>query len=92
MKNHWSPQSSFSSPLVFDSVEIKYYFPLLIDSNSAGTVDYDAYMITKINHSINHVFKSITIQKLNSQYHICELEKTQLLKITVQALISLVKF
>ena len=36
-------QQSMSSALVFDSVKNKYCPPRLSDSNSFGTVDYDAH-------------------------------------------------
>ena len=35
-------QQSTSSPFVFDSVKIKYYFSTLNDANSFSTVDYGA--------------------------------------------------
>ena len=53
-------QQSMYSPLVLDYVKNKYYFPLLNDSNSFGTVDKDAHMNAKIDSSINLVFKSDT--------------------------------
>ena len=55
-----------SLPLVFDSVKNFCYFSPLNDSNSFGTVDYDAQINTKMNYSINHVFKSMSIQELNT--------------------------
>ena len=73
-------QQPMSSPLVFDSVKIKSYFPPMNDSNSFGTVDYRAQINANIDDSINHVFKSISIQELNTLHNICDLERTQLLK------------
>ena len=65
---------SMLSPLVFESVNNKDYFSLLIDSNSFGTVNCDAHIKTKTEYSINHVFKSKTFPELNTLHHICEPE------------------
>ena len=40
-------RQSISSPLLFDSVKNKIHYPPLKDSNSFGTVDYDAHINTK---------------------------------------------
>ena len=45
------------------------------------TIDYDAHINTKIDHTINHVFRSLTVQELNALHTICELERIQLLTI-----------
>ena len=74
-------QKLTSSPLVCDSVEFEYIFPPFNDSNSFGTVHYDAHIITKTDYSNNNVFKSMTIQELNTLYQISELERTHLLAI-----------
>ena len=67
-----------SSPLVFDSVKKnRYNFPQLNHSNSFGTVDYDAPFYTKIDFSINHIFKYMTVQKLSALHHTCEFERTK---------------
>ena len=50
-------------------------------SNYFATIDYDAHFNTKIDFTINHVFKSLTVQELNTLHAVCELEKTQLLTI-----------
>ena len=72
-----------NSPLVFDSVKNKGFFPPLnsLLPTSFGTVEYDAHIKAKIEHSINHVFNSKNIQQLIELHHICELERTQLLTI-----------
>ena len=36
---------------------------------------------TKIDFTMNHVFKSMTVQELNTLHTVCELERTQLLTI-----------
>ena len=41
------------------------------DSNSHGTVDYDAHFDTKIEFSINQVIKSMSILEMNTLHHIC---------------------
>ena len=43
------------------------------------TLDYDAHINTKIDFTINHVFKSMKVQELNTLQTVCELERTQLL-------------
>ena len=45
------------------------------------TLDYDAHIKTKIDFTINHVFKSMTVQELNTLHTVCEIERTQLLTI-----------
>ena len=72
-------QSSLSSPLFFDSVEMKFYFPLLIDSIIFGIVDYEAHIYTKIDSSIDHVLKILTRQGLIALHHSCESERPHLL-------------
>ena len=49
-------QNSLSSPIVFVSVNNKYYFPPMNDSDSFGTVDYHAPINIKADFSINHVY------------------------------------
>ena len=65
----------------FDISNQKYIFPALKSSNNFATLDYDAHINTKIDFTINHVFKSMTIQELNTLHTVCELERTQLLTI-----------
>ena len=56
-------------------------FPALNVSKSFATLDYDAHINTKIDFTINHVFKSMTVQELNTLHTVCEFEKAQLLTI-----------
>ena len=67
------------SPLFFESVNNKDYFPLLIDSNSFATVNCDARLNTKAEYSINYASKFKTIPELNTLHHICEPERRYLL-------------
>ena len=46
-----------------------------------ATIDYEAHINTKIDYTINHVFRSMTVQELNTLHTICELERNQLLTI-----------
>ena len=62
-----------------DASNQKYIFPALNISNNFATLDYDAHINTKIDFTINHVFKSMTVQGLNTLHTVCELERTQLL-------------
>ena len=59
----------------------KYIFPALNVSNNFATIDYDAHINTKIDYTINHVFRSMTVQELNTLHTVCELERNQLLTI-----------
>ena len=70
---------NISGRIQFDTSNQKYIFPALNVSNDFATLDYDAHINTKIDFTINHVFKSMTVQELNTLHTICELERTQLL-------------
>ena len=70
-----------SGKLQFDTSSLKYIVPALNVSNNFATLDYDAQINTKIDFTINHVFKSMTVQELNTLHTVCELERTQLLTI-----------
>ena len=63
----------------FDTSNQKYKFPSLNVSNNFATLDYDAHINTKNDFTINHVFKSMKVQELNTVHTVCELERTQLL-------------
>ena len=62
----------------FDTSNQKYKFPALKISNNFATLDYDAHINTKIDFTKNYVFKSMTVQELNTLHKVCELERTQL--------------
>ena len=64
-----------SDKIVSDTSNNKFVFPALNVSNNFATIDYDAHMNTKIDYTINHVFRSMTVQELNILHTICELEK-----------------
>ena len=70
---------NISGRIQFDTSNQKYIFPALNVSNNFATLDYDAHINTKIDFTKNHVFKSMTVQELNTLHTICELERTQLL-------------
>ena len=59
----------------------KILFPALNVSINFATIDYDAHINTTIDFTINHVFRSRTVQELNTLYTKCELERNQLLTI-----------
>ena len=69
----------FSGKIVLDTSNNKFIFPALNVSNNLATIDYDAHINTKIDYTINHVFRSMTAQELNTLHTICELERNQLL-------------
>ena len=79
------PQSKFdekiSRKIQFDTCNKKYIFPALNVSNNFATLDYDAHIKTKNDFTINHVYKSMTVQELTTLHTVCELERTHLLTI-----------
>ena len=70
-----------SGKIVLNNSNNKYIFPALNVSNNFATIDYDAHINTKIDYTINHVFRSMTVQELNTLHTVCELERNQLLTI-----------
>ena len=76
-----------SGKIVLNNSNNKYIFPALNVSNNFLTIDYDAHINTKIDYTINHVFRSMTVQELNTLHTVCELEGNQpltLLAMSVQ--------
>ena len=83
-----NPQSMnneyISGKIVLDNSNNKYLFPALNVSNNFATIDsieYDDHKNTKIDYTINHVFRSMTVQEFNTLHTVCELERNQLLTI-----------
>ena len=72
---------NISGRIQFDISNQKYIFPALNVSNDFATLDYDAHINTKIDFTKNHVFKTMTVQDINTLHTVCELERTQLLTI-----------
>ena len=70
-----------SGKIVLDTSNNKFVFPALNVSNNFATIEYDAHINTKIDYTIIHVFRSMTVQELNTLHTICELERNQLLTI-----------
>ena len=70
-----------SGKIVLDTSNNKFIFPALNVSNNFATIDYDAHINTKIDYTITHVFRSLTVQELNTLQTIYELEQNQLLTI-----------
>ena len=70
-----------SGKIVLDNSNNKFLFPALNVSNNFATIDYDAHINTKSNYTINHVFRSVTVQELNTLHTICERGRNQLLTI-----------
>ena len=66
--------------LVLDTSN-KFIFLALNVSNNFARIDYDAHINTENDYTINHVFRSMTVQELNTLHTICELERNQLLTI-----------
>ena len=70
-----------SGKMVLDTSSNKFIFPVLNVSNNFATIDYDAHINTKIDYTINHVFRSMTVQEPNTLHTLCELERNQFLAI-----------
>ena len=68
-----------SGKIVLNISNYKHVFPALNVSNNFATIDYDAHINTQIDYTINHVFRSMTVQELNTLHTVCELERNQLL-------------
>ena len=68
-----------SEEVVLDPHKKQNVFPAPNVSNNFATIDYDAHIKTKIDYTINHVFRFLTAQELNTLHTICELEQNQLL-------------
>ena len=58
-------RSKISGKIHFDTSKKKYIFPALNISNNFATLDYDAHINTKTDFTINHVFKSMTVDQSN---------------------------
>ena len=70
-----------SGKIVLNHSNNKFIFPAIKVSNHFATKDYDAQINTKIDYTINHVFRSMTVQELYILHTVCELERNQLLTI-----------
>ena len=70
-----------SGKFVLDTSNNKFIFPALNNSNNFATIDYDAHINTKIYYTIKHVFRSMTVQELNTPHTVCEIERNQFLTI-----------
>ena len=68
-----------SGKIVLDTSNNKFIFPAPNVSNNFATIDYNAQINTKIDYTINHVCRSMTVQELNTLHTICELERNRLL-------------
>ena len=78
---HFMIDEYISGKTVLDTSNNKFIFPALNVSNNFATIDYDAHINTRIDYTINHVFRSMTVQELNTLHTKCELERNQLLTI-----------
>ena len=55
-----------SGKIVLDNSNNKIKFPALNVSKNFATIDYDAHTNTKIDYTVNHVFRSMTVQEINT--------------------------
>ena len=80
-KPHSIIDQNISGKIQFDNCNQKYMFLALNVLNYFANIDYDAHINTKSDFTINHVFKSMAVEELNTLHTVCELERTQLLTI-----------
>ena len=87
-----NPQSKINEYIpdkfILNNSNNKFMFPALSDSNNFATIEYDALNNTKIDYTINHVFRSLTVQELNNLHTVSELERNQLLTILAMSVQS----
>ena len=57
-----------SGKIVLNNSNNKYVFPALNVSNNFATIDYDAHINTKIDYTINHVFRLMTVDYRRTEY------------------------
>ena len=60
-KPHSIFDQTISGNIKYDDSNKRYIFPAWNISNNFATLDYDAHINTKIDFTINHVFKSMTV-------------------------------
>ena len=72
---------SISGKIASDNSYNKILFPALNVSNNFATIDYDAQINKRIDYTINHVSRSMTVQELNTLQTNFELERNRLLTI-----------
>ena len=58
---HSMTDEYISCKTVLDISKNKFVFPALNVSNNFATIDYDAHINTKIDYTIYHVFRSMTV-------------------------------
>ena len=78
-----------SCKLVLDYTTKHYVFLALNVSNNFATNDYDAHINIKVNYTINHVFRSMTVHESDTLHTIYELEHNQLLTILAMSVQNL---
>ena len=74
-----------SGKIVLDNSNTKFVIPALNVSNNFATIDYGAHINTKIDYTIIHVFRSMTVQELNTLHTICELERNKFFTILARS-------
>ena len=70
-----------SGEIVLENSNNQFLFHALNVSNNFAKIDYDAQTNIKIDYTMYHVFRSLTVQELNTLHTVCELERNQLLAI-----------
>ena len=62
-----------SGQIVLHPNKKPYVFPVLNVSNNFTTIDYETHYNTEIDSKINHFFRFMTVQELNTLHTVCEL-------------------
>ena len=84
---HFRVNEYISGKMVFDPTTKHYVSPALNVSNNFATSDYDAHINTRRDYTINHIFRFMTVQELDTLHTLCELERIN----TLQYLLCLYK-
>ena len=75
-----------SGKIVMNNSNNNFMFAALNASNKFATIYYDAHINTKIDNTINHVFRSMTVKELNTPHTDCKLERNQFLTILAMSM------
>ena len=61
----------------------------LMNTTYFGAINYDIHIDIKINYSISRIFQEMSLSELETQHHLCELERTQKLQSLPLAVIKI---
>ena len=61
----------------------------LMNTTYFGAINYDIHIDIKINYSISRIFQEMSLSELETQHHLCELERTKKLQSLPLAVIKI---